>query len=88
MPAESISKNRLESFSDCVIAVIITIMVLELKVPHQVSLNSLTELLPVVTSYILSFVVVALLWINHYYLIQNLNILYHSLFSLIDQRHI
>jgi len=49
-------KNRLEAFSDGVLAIIITIMVLELKVPHEVELAALKPLLPVFLSYVLSFV--------------------------------
>ena len=61
-------KTRLEAFSDGVIAVIITIMVLELKVPHGESLEALAELLPVFIAYILSFVNVGLYWNNHHHL--------------------
>jgi uncharacterized membrane protein len=61
--------NRLEAFSDGVIAIIITIMVLELKVPHDTSITELLKLLPVLFSYILSFVLVSIYWINHHYLI-------------------
>ncbi|HEY4371993.1 MAG TPA: TMEM175 family protein [Burkholderiales bacterium] len=61
-------KSRLEAFSDGVIAVIITIMVLELKVPHGENLEALSELWPVFLSYVLSFVNVALYWNNHHHL--------------------
>jgi len=61
-------KSRLEAFSDGVIAIIITIMVLELKVPHGESLASLKPLLPVFISYILSFIFVAIYWNNHHHL--------------------
>ena len=61
-------KGRLEAFSDGVIAIIITIMVLELKVPHGDDLNSLKPLLPVFLSYILSFVNIALYWNNHHHM--------------------
>ena len=62
-------KGRLEAFSDGVIAVIITIMVLELKVPHGASLSNLTELGPVFLSYVLSFVNVGIYWVNHHHLL-------------------
>ena len=61
--------TRLEAFSDGVIAIIITIMVLELKAPHDSELASLTKLLPIFLSYILSFVIVAIYWVNHHHLI-------------------
>ena len=61
-------KGRLEAFSDGVIAIIITIMVLELKVPHGDDLNSLKPVLPVFLSYILSFVNIALYWNNHHHM--------------------
>ncbi len=62
-------KNRLEAFSDAVIAIIITIMVLEMKVPHGTSPAALTELWPVFLSYVLSFVYVGLYWNNHHHLL-------------------
>ena len=58
--------SRLEAFSDGVIAVIITIMVLELKVPHGADPRALAPLLPVFLSYVLSFVYVAIYWNNHH----------------------
>ena len=61
--------NRLEAFSDGVIAIIITIMVLELKVPHGADWAALRPLLPVFLSYILSFVYVAIYWNNHHHLL-------------------
>ncbi len=63
-------KGRLEAFSDGVIAIIITIMVLELKVPHGDSLAVLKPLLPVLISYVLSFVYVGIYWNNHHHLLQ------------------
>ena len=63
------SKNRLEAFSDGVIAIIITIMVLELKVPHGVDLEDLQPLLPVLLSYVLSFIYVAIYWNNHHHML-------------------
>ena len=62
-------KTRLEAFSDGVIAIIITIMVLEMKVPHGESLESLLPLLPVFLSYVLSFVYVGIYWNNHHHLL-------------------
>jgi uncharacterized membrane protein len=62
-------KNRLEAFSDGVIAIIITIMVLEMKVPHGDTLATLTPLLPVFLSYILSFVYVGIYWNNHHHML-------------------
>ncbi len=62
-------KNRLEAFSDGVIAIIITIMVLELKVPHDPSLDGLLKLAPVFLSYVLSFIYVAIYWNNHHHLL-------------------
>jgi len=62
-------KGRLEAFSDGVIAIIITIMVLELKVPHDTSLAGLRELLPVMLSYVLSFVFIGIYWNNHHHLL-------------------
>jgi uncharacterized membrane protein len=62
-------KSRLEAFSDGVIAIIITIMVLEMKVPHGESLESLRPLLPVFLSYVLSFVYVGIYWNNHHHML-------------------
>ncbi len=64
------SKGRLEAFSDGVIAIIITIMVLELKVPREPDLNALRPLLPLFLSYLLSFVFVGIYWNNHHHLLQ------------------
>ena len=64
-------KNRLEAFSDGVIAIIITIMVLELKVPHVATLDALKPLAPVFISYILSFINVGIYWNNHHHLIKS-----------------
>jgi uncharacterized membrane protein len=65
----SMGKNRLEAFSDGVIAIIITIMVLELKVPHEATLTALSEMWPVMLSYIFSFTFVAIYWNNHHHLL-------------------
>ena len=62
-------KGRLEAFSDGVIAIIITIMVLELKVPHGGQLSDLAELGPVFLSYVLSFANVGIYWNNHHHLL-------------------
>lgn len=62
-------KGRLEAFSDGVLAIIITIMVLELKVPHGSNLADLTALLPVFLSYVLSFIYVGIYWNNHHHLL-------------------
>ena len=62
-------KGRLEAFSDGVIAIIITIMVLELKVPHQADLAALGALWPVFLSYVLSFINVGIYWNNHHHLL-------------------
>jgi len=64
------TKGRLEAFSDGVIAIVITIMVLELKVPHGGDLAALRPLLPVFLSYVLSFVIIGIYWNNHHHLLQ------------------
>jgi uncharacterized membrane protein len=61
--------NRIEAFSDGVVAVIITIMVLELKVPRDTTLTSLLSVAPQFLSYLLSFLVVAIMWVNHHHLL-------------------
>jgi uncharacterized membrane protein len=63
-------KNRVEAFSDGVIAIIITIMVLELKVPHSTDLESLRHLLPIFLSYVVSFIYVGIFWNNHHHMFQ------------------
>ena len=63
------NKSRLEAFSDGVIAIIITIMVLELKVPHGASVDALAPLVPVFLSYVLSFVYVGIYWNNHHHML-------------------
>ncbi|HNV82621.1 MAG TPA: TMEM175 family protein [Arenimonas sp.] len=62
-------KSRLEAFSDGVLAIIITIMVLELKVPHGETLDALKPLVPVFLSYLLSFIYVGIYWNNHHHLL-------------------
>lgn len=63
-------KGRLEAFSDGVLAIIITIMVLELKIPHGTDLAALRPLVPVFLSYVLSFVYIGIYWNNHHHLFQ------------------
>src|SRR3954451_16173401 len=63
-------KNRLEAFSDGVIAIIITIMVLEMKVPHGDDLQTLIRLWPVFLSYVLSFLYIGIYWNNHHHMLQ------------------
>jgi TMEM175 potassium channel family protein len=63
------AKGRVEAFSDGVIAIIITIMVLELRVPHSDSVEALRPLLPVFLSYVLSFVYVGIYWNNHHHML-------------------
>jgi len=64
-------KNRLEAFSDGVLAIIITIMVLELKAPHGEDFQALAPLLPVFLSYLLSFIYVGIYWNNHHHMFQS-----------------
>jgi len=63
-----VGKDRVEAFSDGVLAIIITIMVLEMRVPHGASLRDLAPLLPVFLSYVLSFVYVGIYWNNHHHM--------------------
>src|ERR1700739_3841288 len=62
--------NRIEAFSDGVIAILITIMVLELKAPHDPTPASLARMRPTFFAYVLSFVIIAIYWVNHHYLIR------------------
>jgi uncharacterized membrane protein len=64
-----VGKNRLEAFSDGVLAIIITIMVLEMKVPHGDNLKTLAPLVPVFMSYVLSFVYLGIYWNNHHHML-------------------
>lgn len=64
------NKTRLEAFSDAVIAIILTIMVLELKIPHGTNLGVLQPLLPVFLSYVLSFIYLGIYWNNHHHMLQ------------------
>ncbi len=68
------TKGRMEAFSDGVIAIIITIMVLQLKVPEKPDLESLLPLTPVFLSYILSFVFLGIYWNNHHHLLQAIKV--------------
>jgi uncharacterized membrane protein len=63
------SKGRLEAFSDGVLAIIITIMVLELRVPHEAEITALRPLVPVLLSYILSFIYLGIYWNNHHHML-------------------
>jgi len=64
------NKGRLEAFSDGVIAILITIMVLELKIPHGADLESLRPLFPVFITYVLSFIYLGIYWNNHHHMLQ------------------
>lgn len=66
------SKTRLEAFSDGVIAIILTIMILELKIPHSTSWSEIYALYPYFIPYILSFLFIAIYWVNHHHLIHTL----------------
>jgi len=68
----NMTKSRLEAFSDGVIAIIITIMVLEMKVPHDTSWQALSKLTPVFLSYILSFIGLGIYWVNHHHLLHSI----------------
>ena len=81
------NKNRLEAFSDGVLAIIITIMVLEIKAPEESSFESLKPLIPVFLSYVLSFTYIGIYWSNHHHMLQvvkkvNGSILWYNLFLL------
>ena len=64
------NKTRLEAFSDAVIAIIMTVMVLELKIPHGSDLDALSPLVPVFLAYILSFLYLGIYWNNHHHMLQ------------------
>jgi uncharacterized membrane protein len=66
--ADAMTNDRINAFSDGVIAIIITIMVLELKVPHGGDMAALSPLLPVFLAYVLSFIVIAIYWNNHHHM--------------------
>jgi uncharacterized membrane protein len=63
------NKSRMEIFSDAVFAIIMTIMVLELKVPHGIELTALSAVLPVFLSYVLSFIFLSIYWNNHHHML-------------------
>ena len=67
------TKSRLEAFSDGVLAIIITIMVLELEIPHNTSFKALSKLLPVFSSYLMSFVFIGIYWGNHHHLLHTVH---------------
>jgi uncharacterized membrane protein len=80
-------KNRIEAFSDGVFAIIITIMVLEIKVPHDATFEALMSLSSVFLSYVISFIYVGIYWNNHHHLFQSINkvdgkVLWSNLFLL------
>jgi uncharacterized membrane protein len=79
MSRESLSPARLEAFSDGVIAVIITIMVLELKVPQHDGMAGVREVLPTVFLYLLTFVQIGIYWVNHHYLIDEAETVSHGI---------
>lgn len=66
------NKTRLEAFSDGVIAIIITIMVLEIKVPHGAEWSELVHLIPTLVSYILSFIYIGIYWNNHHHMVHTI----------------
>jgi uncharacterized membrane protein len=63
-------RGRMEAFSDGVLAILITIMVLELRVPHQPELAGLRPLVPVLLSYVMSFIYLGIYWNNHHHMLQ------------------
>jgi TMEM175 potassium channel family protein len=65
-----VSKSRLEAFSDGVVAILITILVLELKIPHGTDWESLRPLVPIFLTYVLSFVILGIYWNNHHHMLQ------------------
>src|ERR1700754_581931 len=70
MVKDKITAERLTTFSDAVFAVIVTIMVLELKAPEEPAFSALWPLWPTVISYAVSYVFIAIIWINHHYLVR------------------
>lgn len=67
------NKNRLEAFSDGVLAIILTIMVLEIKVPHGVDWSDLWALVPIFLSYLLSFIYIGIYWNNHHHMLHSIS---------------
>jgi uncharacterized membrane protein len=70
MREEKITADRLAAFSDAVFAVIVTVMVLELKAPEQAAFSALGSLWPTVVSYVVSYLFIAIIWVNHRYLMR------------------
>jgi uncharacterized membrane protein len=70
MREEKITADRLAAFSDAVFAVIVTVMVLELKAPGERSFSALVPLWPTVISYVVSYLFIAIIWVNHHYLVR------------------
>lgn len=66
-------KGRLEAFSDGVLAIIITIMVLEMKVPHGDNIDDIKPLVPIFMSYVLSFIYIGIYWNNHHHLMHTVH---------------
>lgn len=79
MPEKHFPTTRLEAFTDGVLAIILTIMVLELKVPHEAGLAGLLTLGPTLFVYLLSFSFVGIYWVNHHYLIRRIEQCDHTL---------
>src|SRR5580692_12275976 len=79
MRGKGLSPSRLEAFSDGVIAVIITIMVLELKVPSADGIAGLCAVLPTVFLYLLTFVQIGIYWVNHHYLVDEVETVSHGI---------
>ncbi len=79
MSRKGLSPGRLEAFSDGVIAVIITIMVLELKVPGPDGIEGLRAVLPSIVLYLLTFVQIGIYWVNHHYLVDELETVSHGI---------
>jgi uncharacterized membrane protein len=70
---DAVNRTRLEAFSDAVIAIVLTIMVLDLKVPHGVTPDALLPVLPVFLSYVLSFVYIGIYWNNHHHMLHTVH---------------
>jgi len=79
MRTKGLSPGRLEAFSDGIIAVIITIMVLELKVPGPDGLAGLRAVLPTIFLYLLTFVQIGIYWVNHHYLVDEVETVTHGI---------
>ena len=79
MSRKGLSPGRLEAFSDGVIAVIITIMVLELKVPQADGMEGLRAVLPTIFLYLLTFVQIGIYWVNHHYMVDEVETVSHGI---------